>query len=149
MILPLHILRPSPLYSHTHRLSQYWICMVTCALMIEVSLCCNNSPTTAHGWGNWHSLHPTPYNPPYLSLVPQLPQHTLDTLTLRLPFTKDDSVLVPHLQQCLALKHLILWGAEDKLVMMIHSLWYPHSTLIFLYCWFQASLNSVQFSVVT
>ena len=91
---------------------------------------------------------PTP-DPPYLSLVPQLPQHTLDTLTLRLPFTKDDSVLVPHLQQCLALKHLILWGAEDKLVMMIHSLWYPHSTLIFLYCWFQASLNSVQFSVVT
>ena len=61
--------------------------------------------------------------PPYLSLVPQLPQHTLDTLTLMLPFMKDDSVLGHHLQQCLALKHLTLYGPEDKLVMMIHSLY--------------------------
>ena len=61
--------------------------------------------------------------PPYLSLVPQLPQHTLDTLTLRLPLTKDDSVLGHHLQQCLALKHLTLGETEDKLVMMIHSLY--------------------------
>ena len=62
-------------------------------------------------------------HPPYLSLVPQLPQHTLDTLDLMLPLMKDDSILGHHLQQCLALKHLILWGAEDKLVMMIHSLY--------------------------
>ena len=62
-------------------------------------------------------------HPPYLSLVPQLPQHTLDTLTLMLPLMKDDSVLGHHLQQCLALKHLILNGPEDKLVMMIHSLY--------------------------
>ena len=61
--------------------------------------------------------------PPNLSLVPQLPQHTLDTLTLVLPLMKDDSILGHHLQQCLALKHLILWGPEDKLVMMIHSLY--------------------------
>ena len=61
--------------------------------------------------------------PPYLSLVPQLPQHTLGTLTLRLPLMKDDSVLGHHLQLCLALKHLILYGPEDKLVMMIHSLY--------------------------
>ena len=64
------------------------------------------------------SLHP-----PYLSLVPQLPQHTLDTLTLPLPLMKDDCVLGHHLQQCLALKHLHLYGPEDKLVMMIHSLY--------------------------
>ena len=32
-------------------------------------------------------------HPPYLSLVPQLPQHTLDTLTLVLPLMKDDSIL--------------------------------------------------------
>ena len=62
-------------------------------------------------------------HPPYLSLVPQLPQHTLDTLSLRLPLMKDDSVLGRHLQQCLALKHLILHGPRDKLVMMIHSLY--------------------------
>ena len=61
--------------------------------------------------------------PPYLSLVPQLPQHTLDTLSLTLPLMEDDSVLGHHLQQCLALKHLILHGPEDKLVMMIHSLY--------------------------
>ena len=61
--------------------------------------------------------------PPYLSLVPQLPQHTLDTLHLRLPLMKDDSVLGDHLQQCLALKHLILYGPKDKLVMMIHCLY--------------------------
>ena len=61
--------------------------------------------------------------PPYLSLVPQLPQHTLDTLILTLPLMKDDSVLGHHLQQCLALKHLTLHGPEDKLVMMIHSLY--------------------------
>ena len=47
-------------------------------------------------------------HPPYLSLVPQLPQRTLDTLHLTLPLMKDDSVLRHHLQQCLALKHLIL-----------------------------------------
>ena len=46
--------------------------------------------------------------PPYLSLVPQLPQHTLDALHLTLPLMKDDSVLGHHLQQCLALKHLFL-----------------------------------------
>ena len=67
-------------------------------------------------------LLPRPH-PPYLSLVPQLPQHTLDTLTLRLPLMKDDSVLGHHLQQCLALKHLIQFGPKDKLVMMIHSLY--------------------------
>ena len=61
--------------------------------------------------------------PPYLSLVPQLPQHTLDKLDLKLPIMKDDSVLGHHLQQCLALKHLILYGPDDKLVMMIHSLY--------------------------
>ena len=44
-------------------------------------------------------------HPPYLSLVPQLPQDTLHTLYLTLPLMKDDSVLVPHLQQCQALKH--------------------------------------------
>ena len=52
--------------------------------------------------------------PPYLSLVPQLPQHTLDTLILKLPLMKDDSVLGHHLQQCLALKHLILYGQDDE-----------------------------------
>ena len=62
-------------------------------------------------------------HPPYLSLVPQLPQHTLETLYLTLPLMKDDSVLGHHLQLCLALKHLILCGPEDKLVMMIHSLY--------------------------
>ena len=62
-------------------------------------------------------------HPPYLSLVPQLPQHTLDTLDLELPVMKDDSVLGHHLQQCLALKHLTLDGPVDKLVMMIHSLY--------------------------
>ena len=62
-------------------------------------------------------------HPPYLSLVPQLPQHTLDTLTLTLPLMKDDSVLGHHLQQCLALKHLTLFGPKDKLVMMIHCLY--------------------------
>ena len=51
--------------------------------------------------------------PPYLSQVPQLPQHTLDTLTLYLPLMKDDSVLGHHLQQCLALKHLMLFGPDD------------------------------------
>ena len=61
--------------------------------------------------------------PPYLSLVPQLPQHTLDTLSLRLPLMKDDSVLGHHLQQCLALKHLTLRGPVNKLVMMIHCLY--------------------------
>ena len=40
-------------------------------------------------------------HPPYLSHVPQLPQHTLDTLLLDLPLMKDDSVLGHHLQQCL------------------------------------------------
>ena len=50
--------------------------------------------------------------PPYLSQVPQLPQHTLDTLTLYLPLMKDDSVLGHHLQQCLALKYLILGGSR-------------------------------------
>ena len=52
--------------------------------------------------------------PPYLSLVPQLPQHTLDTLTLRLPLMKDDSVLGHHLQLCLALKHLIAAGNRGQ-----------------------------------
>ena len=66
-------------------------------------------------------------HPPYLSLVPQLPQHTLDTLHLQLPLMKDDSVLGHHLQQCLALKHLTLWGLNDKLVMMI----YTHCMMIF------------------
>ena len=70
-------------------------------------------------------------HPPYLSLVPQLPQHTLDTLTLQLPLMKDDSVLGHHLQQCLALKHLILYGPEDKLVMMIHSLYDASNTVDF------------------
>ena len=65
----------------------------------------------------------TTRRPPYLSLIPQLPQHTLDTLTLRLPLMKDDSVLGHHLQQCLALKHLHLFGPKDKLVMMIHCLY--------------------------
>ena len=51
--------------------------------------------------------------PPYLSQVPQLAQHTLDTLRLYLPLMKDDSVLGHHLQQCLALKHLYLWGSHD------------------------------------
>ena len=53
-------------------------------------------------------------HPPYLSQVPQLPQHTLDTLDLTLPVMKDDSVLGHHLQQCLALKHLKLWGSDDE-----------------------------------
>ena len=52
-------------------------------------------------------------HPPYLSQVPQLPQHTLDILTLRVPLMKDDSVLGHHLQQCLALKHLTLCGSDD------------------------------------
>ena len=60
-------------------------------------------------------LHLPILRPPYLSLVPQLPQHTLHTLTLTLPLMKDDSVLGHHLQQCLALKHLTLTPA-DKLV---------------------------------
>ena len=51
-------------------------------------------------------------HPPYLSQVPHLPQHTLDTLTLNLPLMKDDSVLGHHLQQCLALKHLTLYGSS-------------------------------------
>ena len=47
--------------------------------------------------------------PPYLLLVPQLPQHSLDTLYLTLPIMKDDNVLFGlHLQQCLALNHLSL-----------------------------------------
>ena len=46
---------------------------------------------------------------PYLlSLVPQFPRHTLNSLFLTLPFMKDDSALVPELQQCLALKRLRL-----------------------------------------
>ena len=53
-------------------------------------------------------------HPPYFSQIPQLPQHTLDTLTLKLPLVKDDSVLGHHLQQCLALKHLELWGPDDE-----------------------------------
>ena len=53
-------------------------------------------------------LHLPRFHPPYLSLVPQLPQHTLDTLHLTLPLMKDDSVLCLLLQQCLALKHLSL-----------------------------------------
>ena len=65
---------------------------------------------------------------PYLSLVPQLPQHTLDTLYLRLPLMKDDSVLGDHLQQCLALKHLYLYGPKDKLVMMMIHCLYMSST---------------------
>ena len=48
-------------------------------------------------------------HPPYLSLVPQLPQHTLNALTLSLPLTNNDSILGHHLQQCIALKHLILY----------------------------------------
>ena len=52
--------------------------------------------------------------PPYLSQVPQLPQHTLDTLTLSLPLMEDDSVLGLHLQQCLALKHLTLCEPDDE-----------------------------------
>ena len=59
--------------------------------------------------------------PPNLSQVPQLPQHTLDTLILKLPLMKDDSVLGHHLQQFLALKHLYLWGPDDGWVMMILS----------------------------
>ena len=47
-------------------------------------------------------------HPPYLSRVPQLPQDTLHTFMLTLPLMKDDSVLVPHLQQCEALKHFIV-----------------------------------------
>ena len=62
-------------------------------------------------------------HPPYLSLVPQLPQHTLVALNLTLPLMKDDSVLGHHLLQCLALKHLTLEGPKDKLVMMIHCLY--------------------------
>ena len=57
-------------------------------------------------------LHLPRLRPPYLSLVPQLPQHTLDTLYLTLPLMKDDSVLGHHLQQCLALKYLILTPDE-------------------------------------
>ena len=53
-------------------------------------------------------LHLPTLRPPYLSLVPQLPQLTLDKLVLNLPLMKDDCVLGHHLQQCLALKHLIL-----------------------------------------
>ena len=57
--------------------------------------------------------------PLYLSLVPQLPQHTLDTLSLVLPLMKDDSVLGHHLQQCLALKHIILYDQSvNKLVII-------------------------------
>ena len=52
------------------------------------------------------------FHPPYLSLVPQLPQHTLVKLYLTLPLMKDDSVLGHHLQQCLALKHLSLSSSE-------------------------------------
>ena len=42
----------------------------------------------------------------------QLPQ-TLDTLYLRLPHKIDDSILCENLQQCLALKHLILWPVDE------------------------------------
>ena len=52
-----------------------------------------------------------------LSLVPQLPQHTLETLTLLLPLMKDESVLGHHLQQCLALKNLTL-ASVNRLVMI-------------------------------
>ena len=53
--------------------------------------------------------------PPYLLLVPQLPQHTLDILIFYLPLMKDDSAsaLGHHLQQCLALKHLVLFGPDE------------------------------------
>ena len=53
-------------------------------------------------------------DPPYLSLVPQLPQDTLHSLELTLPLMKDDSVLVLRLQQCQALKHFIVIAAENR-----------------------------------
>ena len=55
-------------------------------------------------------LHP-------LSPVPQLPQHTLEQLTLFVPFLKDESVLGLNLQQCLALKNLCL-APVNKLVII-------------------------------
>ena len=58
-------------------------------------------------------LHLPRLHTPCLSLVPQLPQHTLDTLLLSLPLMEDDSVLGHHLQQCLGLKHLDLEGTDD------------------------------------
>ena len=109
-------------HSHTHMLSTvlnlaWW----PVHWWYRCSLCCNRL-------SHWRCpllrelILPT-LRPPYLSLVPQLPQHTLDKLDLKLPIMKDDSVLGHHLQQCLALKHLILYGPDDKLVMMIHSLY--------------------------
>ena len=50
---------------------------------------------------------------PTKSLVLKLPQQTLVTLHLRLPHMEDDSVLCQHLQQCLALKHLIVWPVDE------------------------------------
>ena len=50
-------------------------------------------------------------HPPYMSL-PHLPQHTLDTLDIKLPLMKDDSFLDKHLQQYQSLKYLILYGAS-------------------------------------
>ena len=44
-------------------------------------------------------------HPPYLSLVPQLPQDTLHTLELTLPLMENDSLLCQALRQCQALKH--------------------------------------------
>ena len=51
-------------------------------------------------------------HPPYLSLVPQLPQHILVSLRLTLPLMKNDSVLGHQLQQCQALKQLALIGVD-------------------------------------
>ena len=85
--------------------------MLSCTQVMEVFLCCNNSHTTAQDWGvlSLPKLHPS-----YLSVVPQLPQDTLHTLGLTLPLMKDDSVLVPHLQQCQALKTFWLYHTVEQ-----------------------------------
>ena len=111
IFLSLHILRPSPLYSHTHRLSQY------CELLGDLCSDDRGVPVLqqlSHYCPRLRELILPRLRPPYLSLVPQLPQHTLDTLTLRLPLMKDDSVLGHHLQLCLALKHLTLWDQRTS-----------------------------------
>ena len=67
----------------------------------------------AHYCPRLRKLELSRVRPPYFSQVPQLPQHTLDTLRLYLPLMKDGSVLGHHLQQCLALKHLMLFGPDN------------------------------------
>ena len=51
--------------------------------------------------------------PPYLSLAPQLPQHTLVSLALILPLMKDDVVLGHQLQHCQALEELSLQTVNE------------------------------------